>query len=176
MPGYQRNTPPPVVGEEGGTVQVDHYHQKRVLFANKFPGMVCFFIVSCQENIVNRWRRSWFRNKWWGSAGRGGTVSNWCARILAFINSAVYDKSIIYISVFFWNGSSSWETSWSSPLALLWSSKASAQVWSDQLVKIHDRQMVSLFHLISANKWAIFLSQMWQKVGSCWQRCKKWFG
>ena len=24
MPGYQRNTPPPVVGEEGGTVQVNH--------------------------------------------------------------------------------------------------------------------------------------------------------
>ena len=100
MPGYQRNTPPPVVGEEGGTVQVDHYHHKRVLFANKFPGMVCFFIVSCQENIVNRWRRSWFRNKWWGSVGRGGTVSNWCGRILVFINSAVKDKSIIYISVF----------------------------------------------------------------------------
>ena len=73
---------------------------KRVLFAYKFPGMVCFFIVSCQENIVNRWRRSWFRNKWWGSAGQGGTVSNWCGRILVFINSAVKDKSIIYISVF----------------------------------------------------------------------------
>ena len=129
MPGYQRNTPPPVVGEEGGTVQVDHYHQKRVLFAYKFPGMVCFFIVSCQENIVNRWRRSWFRNKWWGSAGQGGTVSNWCGRILVFINSAVKEKNIIYISVFFWNGSSSWETSWSSPLDLPSSSRTLAQVW-----------------------------------------------
>ena len=106
-----------------------HYHQKRVLFAYKFPGMVCFFIVSCQENIVNRWRRSWFRNKWWGSAGQGGTVSNWCGRILVFINSAVKEKNIIYISVFFWNGSSSWETSWSSPLDLPSSSRTLVQVW-----------------------------------------------